>query len=370
MKKHFEEVRGKLGFGCMRLPMKGDEVDYAAFTKMIDAFLAAGFNYFDTARVYIQGKSEIAMRECLCKRYPRESFLFADKLSESCFGTEEDVRPFFESQLESTGAGYFDFYLMHAQNRNNYPKYQQARAYEIAGELKKEGKIRHVGLSFHDTADILDRILTDHPEVEFVQLQFNYLDQNDPGVQSKACYDVAVKHGKPVVVMEPVRGGLLADLSDEAKAALSAIDEVSPAAAAIRYAASYEQIFMVLSGMSNEEQMQDNVSAMRDFSPYSEEQIASFSAICDILHSRPAIPCTACRYCVDGCPKKILIPDLFDCYNQKIQYRGRPWGAYHHKFTVDHGKASECIRCGKCEKSCPQRLPIRDLLTRVAEEFE
>ena len=367
----FENVHKNFGFGCMRLPMKGSEVDYAEFERMVDAFLAEGFNYFDTAHGYLSGKSETALRDCLVKRHPRESFILTDKLTEPYFQKEEDIRPFFESQLKACGVEYFDFYLMHAQSRENFEKFRRCRAYETAFDLKKEGKIRHVGISFHDTAEMLERILTQYPQIEVVQIQFNYLDYEDPAVQSRKCYEVCRKHNKPVIVMEPVKGGNLVNLPEDAKAIYARLGTASPASYAIRFAAGFEGMFMVLSGMSNMAQMQDNLSYMKDFRPLDEAEMQAVGEVRDILRFMRLIPCTACRYCTDGCPKHISIPDLFSCMNAKVGYHD--WSAgffYREVFTKNNGKASECIGCGKCERSCPQHLPIRSLLKDVAKEFE
>ena len=274
MNRFFPEIKKNFGFGMMRLPMIGEEVDVEMVKAMTDAFLAAGFNYFDTAHPYIKGKSELALREALTSRYPRDRYIIANKLSGSCFKEEKDIRPLFQSQLDACGVEYFDFYLMHAMSANRHDLYTKLHAYDIAQELKAQGKIRHVGFSFHDSAEVLDRILTDRPEMEFVQLQFNYVDQEDPNVQSRACYEVCRKHGKPVVVMEPVKGGSLINLPPKA---LELMEGVSPANFAIRYAAGFDNTFMTLSGMSNLEQMQDNLSFMRDFQPltYREQEIIS-----------------------------------------------------------------------------------------------
>ncbi len=367
----FEKVKKNFGFGCMRLPMKGSEVDYGEFSRMVDTYIAAGFNYFDTARVYLGGKSETAIRECIAKRYPREAFVLADKLSASLFNSREEIRPLFEKQLESCGVEYFDFYLMHSQNRDVFEKYKRCHAYEQAFELKKEGKVRHVGLSFHDKADVLEDILKQYPQVEFVQIQLNYLDYDDPAVQGRQCYEVCRKYNKPVIVMEPVKGGSLVNLPDDAAQVLKSLKGGSPASYAIRFAAGFDGIFMVLSGMSNMEQMQDNISFMQDFRPLDKRETEAVKKVCGIYQSKLLIPCTACRYCTDGCPKQIDIPNLFSCLNaQKLH---NDWNAdyyYSDVYTVHNGKASDCIGCGKCERSCPQHLPIRALLKDVAKEFE
>lgn len=367
----FEEVCKNLGFGCMRLPMNGDEVDYAEFNKMIDAFIESGFNYFDTAHGYIGGKSETALRDCLVKRYPRGKYILADKLTETYFETEADVRPFFESQLKICGVDYFDFYLMHAQNRENFVKFKRCRAYEQALEFKAEGRIKHVGISFHDTAEVLDKILSCYPQIEAVQIQLNYLDFDDPSVQSRKCLEICNKHDKPVIVMEPVKGGNLVNLPEGAKKYFEALGSASPASYAIRFAAGCKGVFMVLSGMSDTAQMRDNLSYMKNFKPLDEREMQSVIKVCAAFKGMNFIACTACRYCTAGCPKKISIPDLFACMNSKRIYQD--WNAdynYGQVYKKTGGKASECIKCGKCEKACPQHLPIRDLLTDVAKEFE
>lgn len=362
----------KLGFGCMRLPMKNnDEVDYDEFNKMIDLYMDSGFNYFDTAHVYLEGKSEIALRECLVKRYPRESFILTNKLTVSCFKTKEDIRPFFENQLKWCGVEYFDYYLMHAQDRNKYEHYQKTEAYQVALELKKEGKIKHLGISFHDNAEMLEKILNEHPEIEIVQIQFNYMDFKNPSVQSDKLYEICRKFNKPILVMEPVKGGGLVNLPENAKKVFDELGKnLSYASYAIRFAASFDGIVSVLSGMSNLEQMKDNLSYMKDFKKLEKEEFDAIEKVRDILNNLGGIPCTACSYCVDGCPKKIAIPDLFGCYNAKIQFNDWNSDYYYEIHTKDNGKASECIKCGKCENICPQHLPIKGYLEDVAKIFE
>ncbi len=357
----FPEVKKNFGFGMMRLPMEGDRVDIAATTKMVDTFLAAGFNYFDTAYPYLGGQSEDAIKTCLSSRYPRERFLLADKLSGGCFEKEEDIRPLFETQLQKCGVEYFDFYLMHAMGAKRHEMYQATRAYDIAQELKAQGKIRHVGMSFHDSAQVLDKILTDRPELEFVQLQLNYVDWEDLRVQSRECLEVCRKHGKPVVVMEPVKGGDLVNLPEKAMEGMT----LSPASYAVRYAAGCEGVFMVLSGMSNQAQMDDNLSYMTDFKPLSDSELEIVSRARTLYQAQHRIPCTACRYCTDGCPAAVPIPDVFAAMNAKLQNQEGAQAQY----AALAVNASACLECGQCEAVCPQHLKIPALLAEIAAAF-
>ncbi len=357
------------GFGCMRLPMIDKEVDHKQFCEMIDLFMENGFTYYDTARVYIQGKSELALKECLVKRYPRESFIIADKLSGSCFEKQEDIIPFFNSQLEALGVEYIDYYLMHCQMQRNYDKFMNAKAYEIAAQLKKEGKIKHLGFSFHDNAEFLEKILIDHPEVEFVQIQFNYLDYDSVNVESKKCYDVCRKYNKDVMIMEPVKGGELVNLPIKAQEIINKLEKGSNASYAIRFAASFDGVIMVLSGMSDLNQMKDNISYMKDFKPLTDYEKQELFKVAEVIKENKLIPCTGCRYCVDGCPKQIKIPDMFSILNTKILNKNYNPNAYK-ELTVSSGLASDCIKCGLCEKECPQNLPIRELLEKVNKELK
>ena len=362
----FDEVKRNFGFGCMRLPMNGEEVNTQEVNRMVDAFIEAGFNYFDTAHGYIDGKSEKAIKTCLTSRYPRDKYVLANKLSDWFFEKEEEVRPLFEQQLEICGVEYFDFYLFHALQRLSYAKHKECNTFEIVNQLHKEGKIRHIAMSFHDTADILDQILSEQPQIEVVQLQINYLDYDDAGIQSKACYDVAVKHGKKVIVMEPVKGGALVNLPAEAVAEFQKIGDATPVSYALRYAASYPEVFMVLSGMGNMDMMQSNIDTMYPFVPLSEEEFATTDRVREIIRKYNQIPCTKCKYCAEVCPKEIPIADLFATYNEyalaKVSRRETS-----QKLSAFEIKATDCIECGRCEGICPQSIAIREKLKTLAK---
>lgn len=366
----FEKIKKNFGFGFMRLPKIGEELDIPQITEMVDAFMAAGFNYFDTAHPYTEQRSEPTLRKLLVERYPRESFVLTNKLSGSCFKTEEDILPFFQMQLELCGVEYFDFYLMHALDAQSFQRYKSCRAFDIVKQLKTEGKVRHMGISFHDKASVLDQILTECPEIEVVQIQFNYYDYENPSVESRKCYEVCRKHGKPIIVMEPVKGGKLAMMAPEVCAPLTALGDASPASYAIRYVAGFEGIMMVLSGMSTLDMMHENCSFMADFKPLDETERAAIAAVCENIRAQNLIDCTACRYCVDGCPANIAIPTLFSCVNTKKQFADWAAGYYYTLYTQNAGKPEDCVDCGQCEEICPQHLPIRELLQQAAEEFK
>lgn len=368
----FEHARGRLGFGCMRLPRLEDgEIDIPQFSQMVDAFLDAGFNYFDTAHVYLEGKSEPAIRQALTSRHARDEYFLVDKLTNGNFNSTEEIVPLLEEELAACGVEYFDLLLMHAQSRESYAKYQRLGAYEEAYKLVRDGRVRHFGISFHDTAEVLDQILAEHPEVECVQLQLNYLDWDDASVQSRACYEVCRAHGKPVMVMEPIKGGTLATLPPAAAEALAQTCPDAPASYALRFAGGHEGVAMVLSGMGTTEQMAQNVKTFSPLDPLSEEELTGLARVVDVMHEQDVVACTACRYCVEGCPRRIDIPALFACLNAKRAYGDRGQAFYYNNVhTKGRGRASDCVRCGRCEHACPQHLPIRELLQEVTAEFE
>lgn len=371
----------KLGFGTMRLPLLQEEdptsIDYSQVNAMVDAFLAQGFTYFDTAYPYHEGLSEAAVKKCLVERYPREAFRLADKMPIIRVTSPEDYRRFFEEQRSRCGVEYFDVYLLHNMGVDRYAQTKQFGGFDFIRKLKEQGLAKKVGFSFHDTAAMLDKILTEQPGVDVVQLQINYLDWESEVVQSRACYEVAVKHGKEVIVMEPVKGGVLASLPPKAQERMDACTaamgkqpvEVSAASYAVRFAASLEKVSMVLSGMSNEAQMRDNLSYMKEFVPLTEAEKAMLAECADIINAATAVPCTGCKYCMEECPISVNVPAYFGLLNL---YRtlGKKTNMYYQRAAFGHAKASECLKCGRCENICPQHIAIRASLEQFAALYE
>lgn len=367
----------KLGFGLMRLPLREPDnptnVNSEVLNKMVDAFMERGFNYFDTAYMYHNGTSETSIREALVKRYPRDKFILVDKMPIMLVKSKEEQAKVFDEQLERCGVDYFDIYLVHNLGVNNYKNAQELDTFDFVINKKKEGKVKHIGFSFHDSADLLDEILTAHPEAEFVQLQINYMDWDNDGIQSRKCYETARRHGKKIIVMEPVKGGILANVPEKAKETFKSRSDASVPSWAVRFAASLDGVEIVLSGMTNLEQLLDNTSYMKDFKPLAKDERAVIEDALQVIRDSLAVPCTACRYCVDSCPKNIPIPTYFALHNDKKNAPVLPFyiqQVYYDNYTKNYGKASDCIACGECSRHCPQQLDVPKFLKDVAENFE
>lgn len=368
----------KLGFGFMRLPLldpaDGASVNMKLLTEMVDLYMSRGNNYFDTAYRYCDFASEPALRATLTSRYPRNSFELTNKITLGFIKSEEEQEPFLHNQLERCGVDCFDNYLIHNINADSYANAKRLHTFDFLQRMKEQGLCNQTGVSFHGTPDLLEDLLTNYPGIDLVQLQLNYADWEDAGIQSRRCYDICMKHGKTVLVMEPVKGGNLANLPDDAVALFKeAHPDWSQASWAIRFAASLPGVYRVLSGMSTLEQVEDNTAFMQDFVPLTETEIELCAKVAAIVKSNTAIPCTGCRYCEDDCPEKIAISNYFALYNEEkrasVNYV-RASGFYYRTLAQTRGKASECIACGLCEQICPQHLNIRDLLKTVASTFE
>lgn len=360
----------KLGFGLMRLPENDGVIDHGQVCRMVDKYMEAGLNYFDTAYVYHGGRSEKEVKEALVKRYDRDKFMLATKLPAWEIKKAEDVERVFNEQLERTGAGYFDFYLLHSiEDGSNYDTYVKYDCFDWCMKRKEEGKIKHFGFSFHGSPELLSEILDKHPEVEFVQIQLNYLDRTNPVVRSQKLYDILHERNIPIIVMEPVRGGMLAGFSPEIDGKFKAKrPDMSVASWALRFVGSLPGVMTILSGMTTEAQMEDNLGTFTNFEPLSEEEFAVVDEVTNEILAIPQIGCTACKYCCDGCPMHISIPDVFRTINTLRRYPD-DWRSknFYHGLLDRYGKASDCIGCGQCEGVCPQHLPIISLMKEAAE---
>ena len=369
------DVKGmpRLGFGLMRLPEKDGAIDIEHVCRMVDLYMKSGMNYFDTAYIYHEGRSEVAARQALVQRYPRDAFMLATKLPAWEMKCAADADRIFEEQLERAGVDYFDFYLLHSiEEGNNYDTYVKYDSFSWGLKKKEEGKIRHFGFSYHGSPELLEKVLDDHPETEFVQIQLNYLDRTNPVVRSQRLYEVLRDRNMPIIVMEPVRGGMLADMDTSIEERFKAMrPDRSVASWALRFVASLPGVMTVLSGMSSDEQMKDNIATFTDFEPISDEELKLIDEVTKEILSVPQIGCTACKYCCDGCPMKISIPDVFRTVNTLRRYPD-DWRSknFYSVLTERSGRASDCIGCGQCERVCPQHLPIIALLKEAAEMLD
>lgn len=361
---------GKLGFGFMRLPRKGNDFDYDLICKMVDRFLEAGFTYFDTAYVYFG--SEEAMRKTLVERHPREKYQIATKLNMLNVQKPEDMQTVFETSLRRLGTDYVDFYLLHGLSAMTNKRCEEVGAWDFVRKLKEEGKIKHYGFSYHDNAENLDEILRNHPDAEFVQLQINYLDWDSEDVQSRKVYETARRHRKPVLIMEPLKGGLLANEDSHlGKLLKKANPDVSVASWAVRFAASLDGLITMLSGMNSMEQLEDNIKTVQNLKPLSEAEMQVIKEAVDLLNSIPRVPCTECQYCVEQCPQNINIPALIRIYNNYLVYNTTLNSEFPFRMaTANRGLPSSCVACRACEEQCPQHIEISDIMSKMVPLYE
>lgn len=365
----------KMGFGCMRLPLldKNDpkSIDMLQFEQMVDAFMEAGNTYFDTAFVYHEGESEVALGKALVTRYPRESFTIATKCLAWALPNKEAAQECLDVSLKRLGTDYVDYYLLHNVGGKRTAKFDEYGMWDFAQEQKVAGKIRYVGFSIHDDAECLDRLLTAHPEMDFVQLQVNYLDWDDPKFDAKRLMEVAAAHGKPVIIMEPARGGVLCKLPEDIAGILEEAKPGStPAEWAYRFCWNLPNVIAVLSGMSTIDQARENLASYRDNKPFDDSERAALEKVMGELRSTASVPCTACGYCIEGCPSHVKIPDIMALLNLEEMTRDREFVKGLYSWQAAEGRASECIRCGACEDMCPQGIGIIEQLERAAEQYE
>lgn len=367
MKTEYEPIK-QLGFGYMRIPFTNGDFDYEEICKMVDIYINSGFNYFDTAFGYARQKAEKAIKHTLVERYERSQFLLADKLTECYIDQEQDIVPFFLKQLENCGVEYFDYYFLHAITKEYYEKFVRCNAFEVLKKLKQEGKIRHIGISYHDSAHLLDQILNEHPEIEVVQIQFNFIDYDDPVIQSNRNYEVVRKHKLPVFIMEPLKGGSVIKIAEASQEIC--IDSEDIIKMAFRFCASFSNVAIILSGMNNKTVVEENCKFFRNISPLTKDEFEQVAVLRESLKKKKAVQCTFCQYCKEQCPVQMPIPELIAAYNSKIMFKGWNSKLYYNAIISDGKKPSECIGCGLCEKRCPQHLKIRNILKNITGSFE
>ncbi|OED29547.1 aldo/keto reductase [Methanosphaera sp. WGK6] len=368
----------KLGFGLMRLPLLDEDdvssINQELFNEMVDLFMKCGFTYFDTAYIYLKGNSEKSFKKAVVDRYPRDSFVVADKLPIFDLESTSQMQDVFEEQLERCGVDYFDYYLLHNVSTKHVSKFTDIDSFKFVRDMKACGKIKHIGISCHDTPEFLDNILTKHPEIEFVQLQINYLDWMDKNIQARNCYDIVCKHGLKVVIMEPLKGGALINVPHDVKGLFKNYDETrSVASWAMRFNLSLDNVLVILSGMKNMDDLQDNISTVDNFKGISKEESNILNKAVDIINDTSAIKCTSCNYCIDNCPANINISKFFELYNtQKLLNQSHSIAMYYRNYVSDsnHKKPSDCLKCNKCLDYCPQKLNIPDNLDKVGQLFE
>lgn len=367
----------KYGFGAMRLPLNDSEnpqsVDEDELEMMIDCYMDSGYNFFDTAFPYHDGKSEEMLKKHLVERYPRESFLLSDKMPSFCLQKKEDLEKFFQIQLERCGVDYFDYYMLHNVSTWTLDALRKTGAYEYLLNLKRSGRVKHIGISIHDSAEVLDEILTEMPDVEFVLLQINYLDWENESIQSKECYETARKHGKDIMIMEPLKGGTLADLPEDLAEKLKMENpDISPVGLALKYCLELDGVVSVLSGTSNLKQLEDNLNTMKNLEPLNEKERELINEVVSEINKIDAIPCTQCNYCINECPVGIPIPTFFELYNIEKRFPSRGWSTqmgYYRIYALRSAEASDCTGCGQCIEKCPQHLNIPEYMEDIVELF-
>lgn len=369
----------KMGFGLMRLPQtdkdKPETINQEQVNKMTELFLEKGYTYFDTAYPYHNGKSEIALKEAL-KNHHRESYIVADKLPIFAITKEEEVEPIFKEQLERCGVEYFDYYLLHNISPFSEAGYIDVDSYKFLKQQKDAGKIKKLGFSSHGDAKYIEKYLQKYPDMDFIQLQINYLDWESQTIESKKCYEVAKKHDLEVIVMEPLKGGFLANIPEDANDLIKKFNPIlTPVELALRFVANLDNVFMVLCGVSSYKQMEENIEIFENMQPLSKEELDLIKQVSELINSKIIVPCTKCNYCINECPVNINIPYVFDLYNSEKLLNEDGFTTYQVTYinymkNKKNGPASACIDCGKCVEKCPQQINIPQVMKDVVESLE